>query len=187
MFARSPDTGPLQQSEILSGVIQTRISMESLRLGDERPQVEEIQHPYSIVLTQDCDLYWDFTAREQGNDAGLQMKLVPNVLLCELSEEAVLRGEQGINSEVWRRIAKNLNERFHRFPEVPPDGDRRGDGLPSLVADFKRIFTVPTEELYARMGADVIRRSFLQNPHLQHFSSRFGYYCLRVALPDMQG
>ena len=150
-----------------------------------RASLEEIEHPYSIILTQDCDLYWDFDARREGNAAASQIKLVPSLLLCELSEENALRGVQGINSDVWRRIAQNSNERFHKLPEVPSEQDLQNEGLPSLVADFKRIFTVPTDELYTRVGASVRRRSVLTDPYLQHFSSRFGYFCLRVALPDL--
>ena len=53
-----------------------------------------------------------------------------------------------------------------------------------IVADFKRVFSIPTDELYLRLNQGVRRRSLLGSPFLQHLSSRFGYYCLRVALPE---
>jgi hypothetical protein len=45
------------------------------------------------------------------------------------------------------------------------------------------VFSIPTDELYLRITLGMRRRARLQSPHLQHLSSRFGYYCLRVALP----
>jgi hypothetical protein len=112
-----------------------------------------------------------------------QAKLVPNVLLCELTTAAILRPFLA-GTDILRRIRNNLDERYHCLLAVRPEDDRAGEGLPELVADFKRVFSIPTDELYLRVTLGMKRRARLKSPYLQHLSSRFGYYCLRVALPN---
>ena len=190
MFAPSPASGTFRQGEILSDVVQVHIRVDGLNPNAEESAFEEKIHPQAIILTQDCDLDWDFKARAQGEEGNRrQLKLAPNILLCELIAAETLRGqmkEAGIGgSDLWKRITQNRDERYHWFPLVSPEADRAAEGLTDLVADFKRVFTVPTDELYARLQYGARRRSMLQSPFLQHFSARFGYYCLRVALPDI--
>jgi len=99
-----------------------------------------------------------------------------------------LRGQMkdaGIGgSDLWKRIIGNRDERYQSFPQLRPEADSASEGLPALVVDFKRVFTVPADEMYVRIQFRTRRRSVLQSPFLQHFSARFGYYCLRVALPE---
>lgn len=176
---------PLRQCEILAGVIEARIAIESLRQGDG-DEIEERLHPFAVVINQECDLVWDYNARSAspGNHR-LASKLLPNILFCELWPADRLRGNQSIASDIWRRIKQNQDERYHYLQGCKADCDLGGEGLPELAIDFKRVFTVPTEEVYHRIGAgQVRRRCVLGWPFLQDLSNRFGYYHLRVALPD---
>ncbi len=190
MFTRSPESGAFRQGEILSDVVQVHISLDSVNPQAEEIALEEKIHPQAIILTQDCDLDWDFKARDQDEEGNrLQLKLVPNILLCEMIPAETLRGQMrdaGVGgSDLWKRIVGNRDERYHSFPQLPPEADLSAEGLPALVVDFKRVFTVPTDELYTRLRFGMRRRSILLGPYLQHFSARFGYYCLRVALPEI--
>jgi hypothetical protein len=184
-----------RQGEILADVIQIQIGADSLASDTSDISIEEVVHPYALILTQDCDLDWDFKARasvksqqdggtqDQREENRRQAKLVPNVLLCELTTAESLRPRLA-GSDVLRRIRANQDERYHCFAAIPDDSDSRREGLPELVADFKRVFSIPTEELYLRLRGGTNRRSTLQSPFLQHLSTRFGYFCLRVALPE---
>lgn len=58
-------------------------------------------HPLAIVLSQDCDLDWDFEARQDGAAA----KTMPNVLFAEMVTAEQLRGSPTINTEVWKRVS----------------------------------------------------------------------------------
>ncbi|MEQ1883458.1 MAG: hypothetical protein ABL967_00225 [Bryobacteraceae bacterium] len=158
--------------------------MQSLaNLGGEY-EVEERVHPLGIVVTQDCDLVWDFQARQSG-DPKQQNKQLPNVLLCELWEAERLRGKQAIASDIWKRIRQNQDERYHYLQDCSVTNDLLGNGFPTLAIDFKRVFSIPTEELYFRIqSGQTRRRSVLTIPFLQDLSNRFAYYHLRVALPD---
>ena len=101
-------TGSLRQGEILSHLTQIKLDVSSL--GHDMPVVVRVEHPYAIVITQDCDLDWDFRAREGD---GKEEKLVPSVLLCQMMTAAELRGSEGMNSSRWSNVKINKNERYH--------------------------------------------------------------------------
>lgn len=98
-------------------------------------------------------------------------------------EAAGLRGAPGINSAIWRRIEQNKDERYQFLKRITPEQDTLGEGLPELGIDFKRYFTIPTDEVYVRLSAGVQRRCRLVSPYLEHLSTRFWYFQARVALP----
>lgn len=160
-----------------------RIAIDSLRRGDGEIEVEERFHPLAVIVTQDCDLTWDYEARRIEQQSS--HKLLPNILLCELWKADDLRGRQAIVSNIWKRIRQNQDERYHCLQACDASCDLGGAGFPPLAIDFKRVLTVPTEELYYRVSTgQVLRRSVLTGLFLQDLSNRFGYYHLRVALPD---
>lgn len=188
MFSPSPTDGVLRQGEIVSDVIQVHVRATSLAQSGADLDLEEKIHPYALILTQDCDLDWDFKARaselqDSGQENKRQAKLVPNILLCELTTTEILKPRLA-GGDVLRRVRNNQDERYHWFPSISITEDRAGEGLPELIADFKRVFSIPTDELYLRITLGIRRRALLESPFLQHLSSRFGYYCLRVALPE---
>lgn len=188
MFSPSPADGALRQGEVVSDVIQVHVRTGSLAQDAADLDLEEKIHPYALILTQDCDLDWDFKARaaepqDQGQENKRQAKMVPNILLCELTTTEALRPRLA-GGDVLKRVRNNQDERYHCFPAISLSEDRAGGGLPELVADFKRVFSIPTDELYLRISLGIRRRALLDSPFLQHLSTRFGYYCLRVALPD---
>lgn len=182
IYIVSGTTGPLRQGEILTDVIQRRRSFRSLSLAT--PEIDEIRHPYSIVVTQDCDLEQDHTARtgttpqKNPND-----KLIPNLLLVQAVTVVELIAGLPKGKDILRRVVQNKDERYHVFEKVVPTQDALGQGLPALGADFKRYFTVPTDELYAQLGSGARRRTQLNSTYLEHFGQRFAAYLSRVALP----
>ena len=112
-------------------------------------------------------------------------KMIPNVLLCEIDEAAGIRNGYGAisTSETWKRIEQNKEERFQFLQKIPPEADRLKEGLPEMAIDFKRYFTIPTEEVYLRFRLEAQRRCRLASPYLEHLALRFGYYQMRVGLP----
>ena len=183
IYARSPQTGPILQGELLSNVTQPHYEIESI--GTPEPRFRLKVHPLVLVLSQDCDLELDFRAREKKEEP----KYMPNVLLCEVEQAEILRrGNPGMNSTIWDRIWRNKDERYHFLEQVPVEADATGKGLAHLGLDFKRHFTIPTDELYRRIGLQdpvekVERRCSLVSPYLEHLSARFAYFMHRVALP----
>ena len=88
VYAPSPAIGALRQGEIISDFVEAHLNLDSLRLGQpEQLKFDEKIHPLAIILTQDCDLDWDFKARESTDFEAQQHranKRIPKVLLCEL-------------------------------------------------------------------------------------------------------
>lgn len=171
-------------------MIETLCDIRSLT--NDVPEFLERTHPFAFVLSQDCDLDWDFTARL------IQQKLqrlIPNVLLCEVKRAKVQaqtivdsEGSRDSNrSRIWTRIRQNKDERYQFFESIEKCHDLQEDDekIGELVIDFKRYFTVPTDELYVRIKyGETKRRCRLVHPYLEHLSSRFAFFQSRVALPE---
>jgi len=170
--------GPLRQGEILCNVVQLKLKVETVG----SPELEFVfqLHPYVIIVSQDCDLDWDYKARtDQTTD-----KLIPNILFCEVTTAESLRRGGDINSGIWGRVKINKDERYQFLQKVAAEEDALQQGLPELGIDFKRYFTLPADEVYTRIVAqETQRRCRLVSPYLEHFSTRFAYYQFRVALP----
>lgn len=173
------EAGPLRQGEIITNLRQSYLQLASL--GLDKPIIQHYQHPYAIVATQDCDLDQDYKARNE--QAGADKRL-PNVLFCQMITATELRGSAGLNSTIWTQVKINKHERYHFFQRITPEQDTLQQGLPELSVDFKRYFTVPTDEVYERLKAEAQRRCRLVSPYLEHFSTRFAHYQSRVALPQ---
>lgn len=173
----------LLQGEILSNLVQARLDLSTV--GTDAPAVEFVTHPFVLVLTQDCDLDQDFKARQGQNK---EDKLIPAVLFCQLPTAEELRGTStttGITSEIWKRISQNKDERYHFLQKVEPACDALHEGLPETAIDFKRYFSMPTDEVYRRVEiGEARRRCVLVSPYMQHLCARFANYLSRVALPE---
>jgi hypothetical protein len=143
--------------------------------------MEKEIHHYAVVLTQECELDQDFKARQGANKPD---KLIPNLLFCQVSTAEEIRGTIS-GSDIWKRVWQNKDERYHFLQKVDAACDALQQGLPELAIDFKRYFTVATEEVYKRIEINEAgRRCVLVGPYLEHLSSRFAYFIGRVALPE---
>lgn len=172
---------PLRHGEIVSNLIQ--IHLDIACLGGSEPLVNPRVHPFALVLSQDCDLEQDFKARR--GDAKPD-KMLPGVLFCEVFTAQYVRtiGPDVITSKIWDLIKINKNERYQFLQCVEASDDRSDEGLQELCIDFKRYFTIPTDEVYRRIELnEAKRRCFLVSPYLEHLSSRFAHFLCRVSLP----
>lgn len=173
--------GPLRQGEILSDLIETRMVSVS---KDQAPQVDLVTHPFALILSQDCDLDLDFQARNSPETVSHPSnKLLPSILFCEATTATDLRSHLS-DSQIWKQITQNKNERYQYLRGVAAEVDALGTGTSDLGADFKRYFAISTEHVYLQLQGPAKRRSRLQSPYLEHLSSRFAYYLSRVALPE---
>jgi hypothetical protein len=176
----------VRQAEIICNLLQFRVDPRSIAEGELA--FEQIEHEFAVVLTQDCDLVQDFELRRQASEAGrptgeIDSKLLPNVLLCELVTDASLFAALTPGSDIKKRVRQNKDERYQYLCAVPTACDAAGTGLPALGVDFKRHFTIPTEELYAQVSQRAGRRCRLKSPYLEHLAIRFSSFLSRVALP----
>ncbi len=123
----NPD-GALRQCEVVTDLVVTQVSVESLKKDDL--EVDRINQNYAVVLTQDCDLEWDFSTRSTSGDSS---KLIPSVLFCQVVTATELRGSIIPGTKYWKLLSQNKNERYHFLQKVPYANDALKKGLPELV------------------------------------------------------
>ena len=162
----------LRQSEIISNLRQYVVDPTT-------GSAPFIDHSYSIILTQDCDLLWDYKSRAADEPAVLN-----GVLVYEAETVDQFRPKLP-GSDIWRRVQRNGDERYHFLEEVPTLADLLGIGIPALAIDFKRFFTIPAAEIERQCsGADgAKRRCRLETPYREHLQARAAFYFQRVMLP----
>jgi hypothetical protein len=190
----------LRQGEILVGLVRVRQSLGSIGLNDVG--VDEITHPYLIVITQDCELAQDATARNLEADATRNPALlndpefkkrfdnaprlkIENVMLCEAMSTSDMKANVPPGKDIWKRIVQNKDERYHCLELVPPEQDSTAQGIPSIGCDFKRFITIPVDEVYRRLELNPgIRRARLISPYGEHLLHRFSCFQSRIPLPE---
>lgn len=178
-----PLEGRLFQGEIVSGLIQAYQRLDTVG-ANEPPVLEERVHPFAIVITQDCDLESDFRNRNREETERKPVSLI-NVLFCEAIETAQLKGAMPPGKDIWKRVIQNKDERYECLEEVPKARDTQTTGIAPVGIDFKRYFTISTDEVYARIRlGQVRRRCRLITPYAEHLVSRFCYFQSRLALPQ---
>ena len=164
--------------------------------GAEVFDVEEVTHPFAVVITQDCDLEQDVGARAivvtgQMKDEDRKKLLrskengtLHNVLLVEAYDASTK--EKGVGgSDIWKRVIQNKDERYQFLAANHEQNDLSGLPLPALLLDFKRVFSCPIEQLHDDIDRGrTFRRARLVPPFGEHLAVRAGHFLQRVALPE---
>jgi len=164
--------GELRQGEVISGLLQ-------YIYDQSKNDVDAREHPYAVVLTQDCDLLWDYELRQKGDSGKLS-----SVLLYEADIAEEVRKDHDIKSDLWRRIIKNNDERWHLLEKSSQQCDAVGHGIGSLIIDFKQFFTLTPDDIYRQVAAGTARRRCrLEVPYREHLQCRAAFYFQRVTLP----
>lgn len=174
----------LRQGEIITNLVQVRLNLEELKGGNLL--ADRIEHPFAIVLTQDCDCIQDHSSRL--TSSGNSTRETPNIVFGEVHTADWMRdgnNPRKIDSDIWKRGVKgNKNERYHFLEAIRAEEDAQNEGLPELTIDFRRYFSIPTDEVYFRIEiGEARRRCRLVSPYLEHLGARFSFFSQRVALP----
>jgi hypothetical protein len=161
-----------RQSEIVSRVAQYDYDGGTGRIS-------EVYHQYVIVANQDCDLLWDREARDQGKPGDLN-----GLIVYEAEPAFDMKAKLAQGRDIWARVIQNKDERYHYLEAVPAELDLVGQGIPPLILDLKRCFTLPVPELHRQCrtlhGAQ--RRCRLETSFRDHLQSRIAFYLQRVTL-----
>lgn len=178
--------GPLRQGEILTGLRRV-VPEPGSAFGELKADI--IEHRFAVILSQDCDLEQDFSARYEVVDnetqqqlAGRERKKLSCVMFCDAIPVDELKGRID-DKRVFEFANKNKNERYQFLREVKPEEDAHGKGIAAgLGLDFKRYFSLAAEDVYAQILKLKNRRAVLQTPYAEHLSVRFFEYQMRIAL-----
>lgn len=168
IYQASSKGSPLRQGEILTGVVQYKPVVAELSQQPQELSFEPVLHPYTIVITQDCDLDWDHKARD-AKDVQLS-KLLNSIILCEIAVARETRDTaDNMNSKEWKLVESHRHERFYFFEKTLPECEVEQEGLPELTADFKRVFGIDAATLYRQIELGIVkRRTVLMSPYLEH-------------------
>jgi hypothetical protein len=160
---------------------------EGERVKSKSIEIRERAIPYSVVLTQDCDLEQDYNNRLKF-DSPDNDKYIHSILLCQahLAERLRLGTHledigirmRKINSDDWKQLKGNNLYRYH-FLEAYQDLQ-----IPELVIDFKHYLTIPRDILYT----EAYKKQYLATISAlfrEDLSVRYSQYLSRIGLPDL--
>lgn len=163
-------TKELRQAEILSNLSQFIYTPSS-------GEVDQHVHAYGVVVGQDCDLLRQFEQRDSQpveDDFGVLV-----FVARPASDLATM-----VNGGIRKRIVQNNDERYHLLEAVPAELENYSEGVPALVIDFRRFFTLPAMQLYWQCEqGGTRRRTILRSPYREHLQNRAFSYLGRVPLP----
>lgn len=177
MYSVKPESR-IKQGDILN-------NLEFKYVGNTDNKVTSIPFDYWVILSQDCDLEWDFEHREEDSpksqDKFLQTILVCPAFVADQFKAGSHMSQQGLTMnkwepDLWKGITRNNNYRIH-YLEAGTDSK-----FPALIIDFKRFFTVPREYLYQLLPTNYVIS--IDELFREALSQRFAYYLSRIALPE---
>jgi hypothetical protein len=186
--------GPLRQGEVLGPVLHHEAVFPPRRIPAESDVVvRSTLLDLVILLSPDCDLTWDYEMRfvdfwdEQEHpiiDPSAHSRSVDQVLMCRLHSYGEIRPRFQSEGDVWGRVAGNQDERYHHLDGAPV-GDGSGLYLHGLFIDFKKVMSMPTDQLYdGVLAGDIERVALLPAYYIHDLIHRFYGFLSRVALPD---
>jgi len=183
-YLASDDGGAFRLGEVLGGVHELRFDTSQISPFSyvrNNPRSQRVFHPWSIVLTPDCDLDWDFKSRQSPGYSN--NKLVTHVLLCDLEDQFALESDKRITRQRDFERAKTYRE--ERYHYLPISSVESGMATPEYFLDFKRLFSVPLDSVYESEKHGLVHRNgYLRPPWIQHLTHRFTFFLGRVGLPD---
>ena len=150
--------------------------------------VSRIVFPLVVVLTQDCDLTWDYDARNKKSTN--QDKFLLSVIVAPLyNYEHFLDGVhlQDIGQQmatISRKEEKtdNKNLRQNETPRYHYLDFDSSIPIVNSVIDFKHYFTVNVEQLRVHKQTNFI--CSVSEIFREHISQRFANYLSRIGLPE---
>lgn len=177
----SNGTAPLCQGELVSNLlVPFRDVVESTNRSS--PIVKRERVPYALILSQDCDLIFDFEARFGDGPAHKKLHSV----LFVVAEPPSDRQNPDPDTKSVKRmktLKQNGNERYHYLSAIAPEFDTLGEGPLELFVDFKRFFSVRSDDVYDQLGHDARRRCRLKDEYKRELVYRFFQFHSRVAVP----
>lgn len=188
MLGQSRKSQYIKQTKqrISQGDILSRLNIAIGTGGDsDNDEFTEFFLNYGVVMSQDCDVEWDYDSRKK--EEGNRDKYVQTILVCPayLSDH-FFRGEH-IERETRRKFEEKEIEKLKRNDEYKRYHFLRNDlrlQIPTLVIDFKNFFTIPTELLYSIHVDSYV--ATIDELFRESLSQRFANYLSRIGLPELE-
>lgn len=175
----------LKQGDILKDVEY----IENVTTIDGNIEITKILFPLVIVVSQDCDLTWDFENRTNRSASNQDKYLFSAMVLPLYNYEHFIAGthledlgrkmvpiSRNQNKSDNKNLRKNETPRYHylEFADDVP--------IVNSVIDFKHYFTVNIDYLENHKKQNFICN--INDLYRERISQRFTNYLSRIGLPD---
>ena len=162
---------------------------------DDGSSLEFKTTPYGFILSQECDLQWDYEAH---NGEKVKHNSFLNSILCcpayhatDLMEGTHLYEEKNYKmrefgkpgkkeNTSWKFVKQNSDPRYHYLEPFKVEDIV----IPELVLDFKHYYSVPRDLFYS-LKDGIEYKARLNIPFREFVSQRFAYYLSRIGLPEL--
>ncbi len=169
----------IHQGGLIENVIEWSVAYDEHN-QDEAVGAQSTIHRLALVLSQDCDLEQDSKLRRQNPPS----ERLSAVLLCPAFPAEELRITEKLNSDRWKVVRQNKEERYAYLADFAKEFDSCGLGHPAILLDLTNYFTVRTSELYRQIRLQLAKpRCRLETPWREHLQSRFANCIARIGLP----
>lgn len=180
----------LASKRICQGDIFRSIDIIDWNIKDNLSEYEisKATLPYIIVMSQDCDLEWDFNNRSEPASVKHD-KYLQTILVCPAYNAAEFKAGDHLksnrlkmqewNSDDYKRIKQQNHTRFHFLEQ------NQTLQVPQLIVDFKHYYTIPRDALYKMYAEHYL--STINPLFRESLSQRFSNYLSRIGLPELKG
>jgi len=147
---------------------------------------DELNLPYIVVMTQDCDLESDFRNRSQTtpekHDKFLRTVLVCPAYIAANFKEGKHLEDLGLMMEKWNSKSFNQikDQNKDRFHFLNQDQELQ---VPELIIDFKHYYAIPRETLFRMYNLHYL--ATINQLFREFLSQRFANYLSRIGLPEI--
>ncbi len=179
-----------ESDNLLQGDILKEVPyLEYCNEDNGRIEISQIFFPLVLVISQSCDLTWDYENRHKENASNQDKYLFSAIVLPLYNYEHFIIGEH--LSELDRQMQKfskdkkktenrnirqNVNPRYHYL-----EFEDKYSIVPSVI-DFKHYFSVNIEQLERLRSTNYI--CTVDELFRERISQRFAEYLSRIGLPE---
>lgn len=184
-YTSADSTGPIRQGEVLGPIINHQVIFPPRRIPKSTEVIVDSRRvDLAVALSPDCDLTRDHEMRFMDWETiGDAAHGIDHILICQLQGRSELRTRFHGKSDLWDRVDGNHDRRYHHIPGAQIS--ESGIYLHSFFIDFKKVISIPTEDLYdGVLAGDIERIALLPDYYVHHLIHRFYGFLSRVALPD---
>ncbi len=152
-------------------------------------EISQIIFPLVLVISQSCDLTWDYENRHKDNASNQDKVLFSAIVVPLYNYEHFIMGEhlselgrhmQKFNKDKKktdnRNLRQNTNPRYHYL-----EFEDKYSIVPSVI-DFKHYFSVNIEQLEQLRSTNYI--CTVEELFRERISQRFAEYLSRIGLPE---
>lgn len=180
-FVKNEKIDRIYQGDLLSNISLSIISQSD----DDNVGVTEINFPYVLVLSQDCDLKQFFDKQNSESKDNVFNQYIPNVLIAPCYYEEDFKSGENLSflnisqarhsSEQMKLIKQERDPRYHYIDSFDDFN------IPALYIDFKVYYTISPQDLFEKYENSYV--ATVNALFRERITQRYTNYISRIGLP----